>query len=171
MDGINLGRAVRIGRSDQAPPRCRRRREPAGIHGRRLGRDAAATRDSRAAAWAVRLLLDRGADPKRAGAGSLTPLVLAAGDTDPTSSNCCSPTERTRPSRTKRSHTTVSRGLRRHIPRTRPPDVRRLPRRNGAHARSRTIPRLRLKRNSARNDAIWWARIQRCEDVLRLIDE
>src|SRR5438067_13696720 len=33
----------------------------------------------------VRLLLDRGADPNRtAGPGSLTPLLLAAGDTDPT---------------------------------------------------------------------------------------
>jgi hypothetical protein len=28
-----------------------------------------------------------------------------------------------------------------------------------------------LKRNSAWNDAIWWARFQRCEDVLRLIGE
>jgi hypothetical protein len=32
-------------------------------------------------------------------------------------------------------------------------------------------PRLRLKRNAAWNDAIWWARFQRCEDVLRLIGE
>src|SRR6478736_7239001 len=32
----------------------------------------------------VRLLLDRGADVNRAGAGSQTPLLLAAGDTDPT---------------------------------------------------------------------------------------
>jgi hypothetical protein len=32
-------------------------------------------------------------------------------------------------------------------------------------------PGLRLKRNSAWNDAIWWARFQRCEDVLRLIGE
>jgi hypothetical protein len=32
-------------------------------------------------------------------------------------------------------------------------------------------PALRLKRNSAWNDAIWWARFQRCEEVLRLIGE
>ena len=32
-------------------------------------------------------------------------------------------------------------------------------------------PALRLKRNSAWNNAIWWARFQRCEDVLRLIGE
>ena len=32
-------------------------------------------------------------------------------------------------------------------------------------------PTLRLKRNSAWNDAIWWARFQRCEDVLKLIGE
>src|SRR6478672_9041058 len=36
-------------------------------------------------AGAVRLLLDRGADPNRgAGPKTLTPLLLAAGDTDPT---------------------------------------------------------------------------------------
>jgi hypothetical protein len=32
-------------------------------------------------------------------------------------------------------------------------------------------PQLRLKRNAAWNDAIWWARLQRCEDVLRLVGE
>jgi hypothetical protein len=32
-------------------------------------------------------------------------------------------------------------------------------------------PRLRLKRNAAWDDAIWWARVQRCKDVLRLIGE
>ena len=32
-------------------------------------------------------------------------------------------------------------------------------------------PALRLKRNSAGNNAIWWARFQRCGDVLRLIGE
>ena len=32
-------------------------------------------------------------------------------------------------------------------------------------------PRLRLKRNAAWSDAIWWARFQRCQDVLRLIGE
>ena len=32
-------------------------------------------------------------------------------------------------------------------------------------------PELRLKRNTAGKDAIWWARFQRCSDVLRLIGE
>jgi hypothetical protein len=32
-------------------------------------------------------------------------------------------------------------------------------------------PTLRARRNSAWNDAIWWARFQRCEEVLRLIGE
>jgi hypothetical protein len=32
-------------------------------------------------------------------------------------------------------------------------------------------PRLPLKRNSAWDDAIWWAHFQRCEDVLKLIGE
>jgi hypothetical protein len=32
-------------------------------------------------------------------------------------------------------------------------------------------PRLRLKRNQAWDDAIWWARVQRCSDVLRMIGE
>ena len=51
---------------------------------------------------AVRLLLDRGADLNRgAGPGSLTPLLLRPATRIPPSSNCCSPTEQTRPSRTK----------------------------------------------------------------------
>jgi hypothetical protein len=32
-------------------------------------------------------------------------------------------------------------------------------------------PPVSNQRNSAWNDAIWWARFQRCEDVLRLIGE
>jgi hypothetical protein len=32
-------------------------------------------------------------------------------------------------------------------------------------------PALRLKRDSAGKNAIWWARFQRCGDVLRLIGE
>ena len=51
---------------------------------------------------AVRLLLDRGADPNRsAGPKAVAPLMLAAGDTDPTFVNCCSPTEQTRLSEAK----------------------------------------------------------------------
>ena len=85
---------------------------------------------------AVRLLLDRGADLNRgAGPGSLTPLFLAAGDTDPAILKLLL-APRSRPDRRgrKRSHAVVSCGLRRHTPRTRPSDVWRLPRRNGARA-------------------------------------
>jgi hypothetical protein len=32
-------------------------------------------------------------------------------------------------------------------------------------------PALRLKHNSAGTNAIWWARFQRCGEVLRLIGE
>jgi hypothetical protein len=32
-------------------------------------------------------------------------------------------------------------------------------------------PGLRLQRNAAWKDAIWWAHLQRCEDVLKLIGE
>ena len=32
-------------------------------------------------------------------------------------------------------------------------------------------PAPRLTRNAARSDAIWWARVQMCREVLRLIGE
>src|SRR5262245_42885787 len=122
---------------------------------------------------AVRLLLDRGADLNRgAGAGrSLTPLLLAAGDTDPSilklllaygadatveDENGVTPLFRA-----------VSAGTfhgpdRPMFGGCRVETVRALV----AHD-----PGLRLKRNSAWNDAIWWARFQRCEAVLKLIGE
>jgi ankyrin repeat protein len=119
----------------------------------------------------VRLLLDRGADPKRGGAGSQTPLVLAAGDTDPTIvklllAHGADPAVEDEDGATPLSHA-VSAGTfhgpdRPMFGGCRVETVRALI----AHD-----PRLRLKRNSAGNDAIWWARVQRCGDVLRLIDE
>ena len=119
---------------------------------------------------AVRLLLDRGADLKRgAGLGSLTPLFLAAGDTDPAIlklllAHGADPTVEDENGATPLSRAVSAGTL--HGP-DRPmfggcrvETVRALV----AHD-----PGLRLKRNSAWNDAIWWARFQRCEDVLRLI--
>ena len=121
---------------------------------------------------AVRLLLDRGADLNRdAGSRSLAPLFLAAGDTDPAIlklllAHGADPTVEDENGATPLSRAVSAGTL--HGP-DRPmfggcrvETVRALV----AHD-----PRLRLKRNAAWNDAIWWARFQRCKDVLRLIGE
>jgi len=122
---------------------------------------------------AVRLLLDRGADLNRgAGPGkSLTPLLLAAGDTDPSIlklllAHGADPTVEDEHGATPLSRA-VSAGTLNGPDRPifggcRVETVRALIAHN---------PELRLKRNSAWTDAIWWARFQRCEDVLRLIGE
>ena len=120
----------------------------------------------------VRLLLDRGADLDRgAGPGSLTPLLLAAGDTDPAIlklllAHGADPTVEDENGATPLSRA-VSAGT------LHGPDR---PMFGGCRVETvRALiahdPGLRLKRNSAWNDAIWWARFQRCEDVLRLIGE
>jgi ankyrin repeat protein len=121
---------------------------------------------------AVRLLLDRGADPNRgAGPGSPRPLLLAAGDTDPTIlklllAHGADPTVEDEHGATPLSRAvsagTLSGPDRPMFGGCRVETVRALI----AHD-----PGLRLKRNSAWDDAIWWARFQRCEDVLRLIGE
>ena len=121
---------------------------------------------------AVRLLLDRGADPNRsAGPTALAPLLLAAGDTDPTFVNLllahgADPTVEGENGVTPLSRA-VSAGT------LNGPDR---PMFGGCRVETvRALiahdPALRLKRNSAWNNAIWWARFQRCEDVLRLIGE
>jgi ankyrin repeat protein len=98
---------------------------------------------------AVRLLLDRGADLNRgAGSGSLAPLFLAAGDTDPAIlklllAHGADPT------------VVISRGLRRHTQRTRPSDVWRLPRRNGARAhRARSAASFEAQLRLERRDLV-----------------
>jgi hypothetical protein len=121
---------------------------------------------------AVRLLLDRGADLHRgAGPKSLAPLLLAAGDTDPTIlklllARGADPTVEDEYGATPLFRAVSAGTL--HGP-DRPmfggcrvETVRALV----AHD-----PQLRMKRNAAWNDAIWWARFQRCEDVLRLVGE
>ncbi len=121
---------------------------------------------------AVRLLLDRGADPNRgAGPGSPAPLLLAAGDTDPAILNLllahgADPTVEDENGATPLSRA-VSAG---------PLNGPDRPMFGGCRVETvRALiahdPRLRLKRNSAWNDAIWWARFQRCGDVLKLIGE
>ena len=121
---------------------------------------------------AVRLLLDRGADLNRgAGPGSLAPLLLAAGDTDPAIlklllAHGADPTVEDENGATPLSRA-VSAGT------LNGPDR---PMFGGCRVETvRALiahdPRLGLKRDSAWNDASWWARFQRCEDVLRLIGE
>jgi len=121
---------------------------------------------------AVRLLLDRGANPNRsAGPGGLAPLFLAAGDTDPTIlklllAHGADPTVEDETGATPLSLAVAAGTL--HGP-DRP---------MFGGCRVETVraliahdPQLRLKRNSAWDDAIRWARFQSCEDVLRLVGE
>jgi ankyrin repeat protein len=119
----------------------------------------------------VRVLLDRGADPNRRGQGSQAPLLLAAGDTDPTMltlllAHGADATVENENGVTPLMHAVAAGSL--HGP-DRPTfggcrveTVRALL----AHDSS-----LRSKRNAAWDNAIWWARFQRCGDVLRLIGE
>ena len=122
---------------------------------------------------AVRLLLDRGADLNRGGGagGSLTPLFLAAGDTDPAIlrlllAHGADPSVENEHGATPLSRAvsagTLSGPDRPMFGGCRVETVRALI----AHD-----PERRVKRNAAWNDAIWWARFQRCEEVLRLIGE
>jgi ankyrin repeat protein len=120
---------------------------------------------------AVRLLLDRGADIHRSAGGSLTPLFLAAGDTDPAIlklllAHGADPSVEDENGATPLIRA-VSAGT------FHGPDR---PMFGGCRVETvRALishdPALRLKRNSAWNDAIWWARFQRCDEVLRLIGE
>jgi len=121
---------------------------------------------------AVRLLLDRGADPNRSGGpGSAAPLFLAAGDTDPTIlelllAHGADPTVEAENGATPLS-VAVSSGT------LKGPDR---PMFGGCRVETvRSLiahdPQLPTKRNSAWSDAVWWARFQRCGDVLRLIGE
>jgi ankyrin repeat protein len=119
---------------------------------------------------AVRLLLDRGADPNRVGGpNSPAPLLLAAGDTDPSFVNLllrhgADPAVEDQRGVTPLS-VAVSAGTIKGPDRPmfggcRVETVRALLAHN---------PALQLKRNPAGNDAIWWARFQRCREVLKLV--
>ena len=122
---------------------------------------------------AVRVLLDRGADLNKGGGpqGSLAPLFLAAGDTDPAIltlllAHGADPTVEDEHGATALSRA-VSAGT------LHGPDR---PMFGGCRVETvRALiahdPRLRLKHNAAWNDAIWWARFQRCADVLKLVGE
>ena len=121
---------------------------------------------------AVSLLLDRGADLNRStGPDGVAPLFLAAGDTDPAIlklllAHGADPTVEDENGATPLSRA-VSAGT------LKGPDR---PMFGGCRVETvRALiahdPGLRLKRNSAWNDAIWWARFQRCNEVLRLVGE
>ena len=121
---------------------------------------------------AVRLLLERGADLNRGpGRGSLSPLFLAAGDTDPTILKLLLAHGADATVEDENGATPLSRAV--SAGTFHGPDR---PMFGGCRVETvRALiahdSQLRLKRNSAWNDAIWWARFQRCEDVLRLIGE
>jgi ankyrin repeat protein len=121
---------------------------------------------------AVRILLDRGAVLSRVGGPKgPTPLLMAAGDTDPAIlklllAHGADPTVEDEHGATPLSRA-VSAGT------LHGPDR---PMFGGCRVETvRALiahdPGLLLKRNAAWNDAIWWARFQRCEGVLRLIGE
>jgi ankyrin repeat protein len=122
---------------------------------------------------AVRVLLDRGADPNRSANGDkgLTPLFLAAGDTDPTIVNLLLAHKADAALEDDDGATPLTRAVsagtlhgpdRPMFGGCRVDTVRALV----AHD-----PALRTKHNAAWDDAVWWARFQRCGDVLKLIGE
>ena len=120
---------------------------------------------------AVGVLLDRGADLNRGAGGSPTPLSLAAGDTDPTILKLLLAHGADPSIEDENGATPLSRAV--SAGPLNGPDR---PMFGGCRVETvRALiahdPALRLKRNAAWNDAIWWARFQRCQEVLRLIGE
>ncbi|HZP48087.1 MAG TPA: ankyrin repeat domain-containing protein [Vicinamibacterales bacterium] len=121
---------------------------------------------------AVRLLLDRGADPNGVGSPNApAPLLLAAGDPNPIFVNLLlaygadaqlEGDDGATPLSVAVSAGPIHGPDRPMFGGCRVETVRALL----AHD-----PALRLKRNAAAKNATWWARVQRCRDVLRLIGE
>jgi ankyrin repeat protein len=119
----------------------------------------------------VRLLLDRGADLNLGGPASRTPLFLAAGDTDPTILKLLLAHGADASVEDENGATPLARAV--SAGTLHGPDR---PMFGGCRVETvRALiahdPALRLKRNAAWDDAIWWARFQRCQEVLQLIGE
>jgi ankyrin repeat protein len=123
-------------------------------------------------AGAVRLLLDRGADPNRLGSPNApAPLMLAAGDPDPTFVNLLLAHGANAAIEGEGGVTPLSRAV--SAGPIKGPDR---PMFGGCRVETvRALlahdPSLRLKHDPAGNSAIWWARVQMCGDVLKLIGE
>lgn len=121
---------------------------------------------------AVRVLVDRGADVNRsAGPRSAMPLLLAAGDTDPTILKLLLAHGADPAVEDENGVTPLSRAV--SAGTLHGPDR---PMFGGCRVETvRALiahdPKVRVNRNAAWNDAMWWARFQRCQDVLRLVAE
>ncbi len=119
---------------------------------------------------AVRLLLERGADPNRAaGPNSPAPLLLAAGDTDPTFANLLLAHGANPAIEGEDGITPLARAV--SAGPIKGPD-----RPMFGGCRTETVrallahdPALRLERNAAGKNALWWARVQLCGDVLKMV--
>jgi ankyrin repeat protein len=121
---------------------------------------------------AVRLLLDRGADPNRVGGPhSPAPLMLAAGDVDPTFVNLLLSHGADPAIEGEDGVTPLARAV--SAGPIKGPDR---PMFGGCRVETvRALlahdPAVRLKRNAAGDDAVWWARVQMCGEVLKMIGE
>jgi ankyrin repeat protein len=121
----------------------------------------------------VRLLLERGADPNRgSGRKSLSPLFLAAGDADPTILTLLLAHGVDVTAEDETGATPLARAV--SAGTFHGPDRPMFGGCRGATVRALLAhdPELRSKhKNAAWTDAVWWARAQRCQDVLRLVGE
>src|SRR5215472_2590829 len=121
---------------------------------------------------ATRLLLERGADPNRvAGPNAPAPLLLAAGDTDPSFVNLLLAHGADPAVEDERGVTPLARAVSAGTINGPDRPIFGGCRVDTVRALLAHDPGLRLKRNSAGTNAIWWARFQRCGEVLRLIGE
>jgi Ankyrin repeats (3 copies)/Ankyrin repeat len=119
---------------------------------------------------AVRLLLERGADPNSAGAGGGTALIFAADDPDPTIVELlleygANPLVETRGGITALTRAVSGGAL---------TDLTDRPLLGGCHPETvhallTHAPSLRIADTPAGRKALWWARFNRCESVLQMV--